>query len=155
MADVKTGLLDRIEQLREEMTVAKEEVKRIEKEQRGMTTRIKDAFKLCCPDPVYKYTTEVKEPRRSTFDRIPEEVTETLRITRKLVNKEERQKCAEAHGQTLGKSEEDQGSVAYFRVNDVLQESHGGTLVLRQFAIVTDEEWDQIKDGNIPKHLEY
>lgn len=88
------------------------------------------------------------------FDLEHLEGLETVCLTRYLMNEDEISKIASEYQLGIRDDElRSQQSLSYFRVNDVICHQHGGLHVLQEFSICSDEEWEQIKQGNPPDRL--
>ena len=80
---------------------------------------------------------------------------ETLRILRRLTNKDIFVKHLQYYGicSNFVASKDEEASPYYFRIDDHLYHVGGGHLILKDFVKVSDEEWQLLKEGEVPERL--
>lgn len=76
---------------------------------------------------------------------------ECIRITQVLTNENEKDEYLQLFGSVDGGWEKTRHSVDYFRIEGLLLHDHGGWILLKDRQLCSDEEWNQIKNGNIPE----
>jgi len=97
-----------------------------------------------CPKPIAKYG-----------DPIATEYGNGIIFTRRLLNREERDEYMKMWGHVDGFWDETRASVCYTRTSEgILTSLGGGWVFLKGLpTIVSDEEWEAMKSGNIPSRL--
>lgn len=100
--------------------------------------------------PIYLTEVTVHTNKNSYSSKIPDG-EEYVRIVQSLTNGEDFIEHMKYFGSVSGPSEETRTSVAYYRKNNFLLHDHGGWMLLEDEQPCNDEEWEDIKKGNIPK----
>lgn len=81
-------------------------------------------------------------------------ITECLRVVGLLENEEEVKKHLATYG-TSNVWDRVKNSVIYYRINGILLHDGGGWLLLQDKVACNDEQWESLKQGNIPEELVY
>lgn len=109
------------------------------------------------PQPHAKYgniKASVKMTSKDPFNRSDEQV-EAVTLTVELLNKDEKDAYMNRWGGIMGSWDETRHTASYYRTpQGILTEMHGGWIgLIKTPSIITTEEWERIKKGDIPVSL--
>lgn len=76
---------------------------------------------------------------------------DSVRLIGELVNEPAKKEFMALFGHISGSWDKQLRSVGYYRVGGVLLHGGGGWIILKDQQVCTDEEWDRIKSGDVPK----
>lgn len=88
----------------------------------------------------------------SRFGHDAPEGTELLSFVGEVSNMQQFEDLLETHGQCPS-YDELLSSVSYYRVNEVICHQGGGRLMLDDHQTCSDQEWQSMKEGKIPRRL--
>ena len=76
-----------------------------------------------------------------------------IRLSAHLTNEDEKEEFLSAFGSIGGNWDKTRGSVQYKRVGNVLLHGHGGWCLLADEQEISDEEWEDLKNGIVAEKL--
>jgi len=145
--------MNEIETLKKEISACVNEKWELENKQKALEEKLKKEIAKTLLKPLWEFECAVKLHKFSPWEKEVEEGTEVIYVRKVIANLEEIEPLYKQYDIAIPDKRVHNSGIFWFRKNNVLLHFGGGTLHLRNYAICTDDEWEQIKQGNIPAHL--
>jgi hypothetical protein len=138
-----------MEKVMEQAIALKQRLEELKIEKNEIESKLYDLRKQVEPKAVYGNLKVIVDPNYQDF--MSKEIYEAVRLVDYLLNENEKDAHMNIFGQINGDWKTQRGSVTYYRNEyGVLNHSGGGYVLLKDGIPCSDDEWEQIKEGNIP-----
>ena len=128
-------------------------IKEYDEKIESLDKAIEEELRNSLPQPEWSYKVKVYLSNGSIWDDC-EKGTEIVEVRKVIKNLDEIRPFWEEAKEDIPGIRNNNTGIKYFRKNKVLLHTGGGTLYLAgKYPIVEDDEWEEIKRGNIPKRL--
>ena len=128
-------------------------IKECDKKIESLSKTIKEELRESLPQPEWTYKVIVYLSNGSIWDDC-EKGTEIAEVRKVIKNLDEIRPFWEEAEKDIPGIRDNNTGIKYFRKNKVLLPTGGGTFwLVGKYPIVEDDEWEEIKRGNIPKRL--